>query len=147
MQTAHGVQRLAEVITLGDGAMGNIRTRIVELLAVADDSEGGSLWREKSLGVLYLYTINGEVIAIDTVLQVADDCCPHAVVGLGKLEGFAPGHGVATKAHLLGIGRIDAKGHLTATEIPHGLQRIIGCRLVLPLSRGSEAANSCEGQS
>ena len=48
MQTAQGVERLTEIIALGDGSMGNLRTNIIELLAVADDSKGRGLRRESS---------------------------------------------------------------------------------------------------
>ena len=70
MQTTQSVERLTEVITLGDGSVWNLRTYVVELLAVADDSECRGLSREGTLGILNLHAIDGEVITVDTILQV-----------------------------------------------------------------------------
>ena len=40
METTQTVEGLAEVIALGDGTMRDVSTHIIELLTVADHSEG-----------------------------------------------------------------------------------------------------------
>ena len=140
---------LLDIIFLAIAPMRNLRAHVVELLAIADYSKGRCLRGESTLGILYLHTIDGEVVTIYTILQVADNCCPYAVVCFRELEGFAPRHGVTTEAYFLGIRGIDTEGYLTIAQNTNGLKSVVGCWLHHPkhgVGMGeSQRAQFCAG--
>ena len=101
--------------------MRDVGTHIIELLAIADICQSRCLSRKCAFRILHFHPIDGKIIAINAILQIAYYSGPHTIIGLSELQGFAPRHGIAAEAYLLGIRGIDTESHITITQIANRL--------------------------